>query len=403
MRILLLHLAMRSYVAAEIKSFYVASCKILIKIARIHTLVVISANLMIKRLFSIALLFLTLSCNKEMTPPLVPVQYSEPMEELSDLVESIQIFPLETNHLFVSWQAEVLVDDDKYYVLDKDNIHLYSYNKEGCFTGTIGARGNGPGEYANIYNVQLVDNEVWVYSYPDVTIHHFDLNGKFLGKEKIDYSGQQFYKTSDGLLAFHGYGTPALCKASVKRQNKQTDFCPFKSSVIAFDDPNSVFSENEGVVFIREQLDRTIYSYDRGRMIPWVTFDFGKFNIDEDFYDLDYSASAKYLMESDYCMLTRYQESDGIKFVEWIRPIVRECGYGLYLNGAWMWFMAGKEEQDPFAGAIKLIHDGDLVCLMDPSLFGKVDTCFLQKIKNPDVLASLKETDNYIIVRMKIN
>ncbi len=357
---------------------------------------------MLRRLLSFALLLFPLSCNNENTIPSVPVQFAGPMELLADYIDSIQVIPLETNHLFVGWQADVLCDDDKYYILDKENIHLYCYDNEGTFIATIGARGNGPGEYNNIYNVQIVDDEVLVYSFPDVTINYYNSNGEFLRKEKIDYSGQQFYKISDGLLAFHGYGTPALCKASIRTLYKQKEFCPYNSSVIAFEESNSVFSEDGEGVFIREQLDRTIYRYARKQLEPWISFDFGKYNIDEGFYDLEYSASAEYLMERDYCMLTRYQELDRIKFVEWTRPVVRECGYGLYINGSWIWFEAGKEEIDPFAGAIKMIYDRDFVCLIDPSLLGKMDSCFWRKIMNPENLESVRETDNYLIFRMKI-
>lgn len=347
-------------------------------------------------------LLLLLSCGRENEDALVPVSFAEPMAAAADCIESIRLIPLETNGRFVSWQADVVCGTDRYYVVDKNSSHIYRYAADGAYLGTVGDKGNGPGEYPNIYNVQLAGDRVLVFSAPDATVSTFDADGHFLQKDRIDLAGGQFAEVDEGFLTFHGYGTPASCKASLWKDGKVTDFCPYKSSVIAFEDANPVFTENDGAVYIREQLDRTVYRYSKGRVEPWLSFDFGAYRIDDRFYELDYMASAEYLMGEDYAMLTRYHEADGRRFAEWTRPQVRQSGYGLFLNGSWVWFVAGEEEKDPFAAAIKCLDGSDLVCLVDPSLVGKIDSRLLDKMENPEVLQNIKDTDNHIIVRMHL-
>ena len=357
----------------------------------------------LKRLFSLCCFaFLLLSCGKEEGTASVSVSFAEPMAAAADCIENIRLIPLETNGRFVSWQADVVCGTDRYYVVDKNSCHIYCYGTDGAYLGTVGAKGNGPGEYPNIYNVQLAGERILVFSMPDVTVSTFDADGRFLQKEQVKLAGQQFAEVDEGLLSFHGYGTPDACKASLWQDGNVTDFCPYQSSVIAFEDANPVFTENDGAVFIREQLDKTVYRYSGGKVEPWLSFDFGAYRIEDHFYELDYMASAEYLMEKDYAMLTRYHEADGRRLAEWTRPQARQSGYGLFLNGSWVWFVAGEEEKDPFASAIKCLDGSDLVCLVDPSLVGKIDSRLLDKMENPEVLQNIKDTDNHIIVRMHL-
>ena len=350
----------------------------------------------------LCLLFLLLSCGKEKEDASVPVAFDEPMAAAADCIDSIRLIPLAGSGHYASMTADVVCGPERYYVIDKESTRIDSYAADGAYLGTVGAKGNGPGEYPNIYNVQLAGERFLVFSAPDATVSTFDTDGHFLQKERIELAGLQFAEVEEGFLSFHGYGTQAACKASLWQEGNVTDFCPYRSSVIAFEDVNPVFTENDGAVYIREQLDRTVYRYSGGQVEPWLSFDFGAYRIEDRFYELDYMASAEYLMGEDYAMLTRYYEANGRRLAEWTRPQVRQSGYGLFLNGSWVWFIAGEEEKDPFAAAIKCLDGSDLVCLVDPSLVGKIDSRLLDKLENPEVLQNIKDADNHIIVRIRL-
>ena len=346
-------------------------------------------------------LLLSVACGKqEESVPVVIFQETGETGHLIQQVESIQLIPLENDGHYYGWSSDLLLLDDGFLVVDKDNCQVIRYDSRGKYVNRIGEQGNGPGEYPDIYNVQLSGDNILIFSSPGATSHCFGFGGAYLGKEYMEMGGQQFAVVPEGVLGFNGYGMPEKCKVSLCQNGESKNFYPYSSDIIAFGDFNNVFSFDGGQVFVRDQLDPVIYYYQSGTMKPRISFDFGKYAIEENFYSMDYMASATYLMEKDLCLLSRYMESGTLRLVEVTRPLERRSYYGLYTGGQWVWSDMGVEEKDPFASAIKALDGNALYALVNPALLKQLPPLWHSVLSNPEILDNITEEDNYVVVRM---
>ena len=95
---------------------------------------------------------------------------------------------------------QVNVDDhDCIYVLDWDRRHIKKYDPDGAFLCLIGKKGQGPGEFGNIWT-HCFDQEGNIYA-TDIVNHRvsfFDLNGDYVKQIKIPESIGAVYLLSSG-------------------------------------------------------------------------------------------------------------------------------------------------------------------------------------------------------------
>lgn len=357
--------------------------------------------MMKKSVFILSCLIILFSCQKNEIRTIV---FNEPEDcrALAGHISGVTITPLENDGHYFGWGADLVCAEDGYVVVDKENTQVFHYGPDGRFLNNIGVRGNGPGEYRNICNVQTSNSDVFIFSAPETIINHFNLDGTFRAKRTEKISGMQYRQIDEGLLVYHGYGTPAKCKVTLHSDAGDKKFLPYSSNVTAFDDFNPTMTECGNQIFVRDPLERTVYVYQQGDIEPYLTFDFGKYNIEDSFFDLDYMSSGEYLRTHECYMIARYLHNDEMSLIEINRTTDSAVCYGLLLGGKWIWFNVGALDNDPFAGAIKAIDGKDLVCLVDPSLLIKPDANLGGIITDSSVLSSLKSTDNDVIIRIQI-
>lgn len=338
---------------------------------------------------------------KEVDVPLVLFQETGTISTLHDAVESVQIIRLENNDAVFGSINDVFVVDGDYYIVDNENQRLLRYDSEGRFICEFGRRGRGPGEFNNLLNVQIHKDTVIIYSVPEMTELLYDKNGNYLLTRTEEIHGVQFFHWDNGILAFHGYGT-SNCKLTFWENGKHMDYFPYTTKVVSFLDKRPVFSEDESSVFIRDPFEKTIFRFAQGKMVPWISFDFGPYSIDESFFSMDFMESAEYIMESDICLISRYYETADYRFIEVDRPLEALTYYGVANDDHWIWFNAGIKSEAMLSGRIKAIDGNDLICLVERSLLLKIDTVLRDKLVEPDVLSNIDETGNDVIIRIKL-
>lgn len=347
-------------------------------------------------------LLLAVACREQVVlAPIVEFEEVDNADNLTQQIESIQLVPLENDGHYFGWSADLLLLDNGFLVVDKENCQIIRYDSKGRFLNRIGEQGNGPGEYPDVFNVQLSADKIVVFSSPGVTRHLFDYAGNYLGKEYVESGGQQFAVVPEGVLCFNGYGMPEKCKASLlKRNGETTSFYPYNSEIVAFGDINNVFSFDRNRVFVRDQLEPVVYIYQAGNMQPCVRFNFGKFAFEDNFYSMDYMASATYLMQKDLCLVSRYMESGDVRLVEVTRPLERRSYYGLSVSGKWEWSYMGIEEQDAYASSIKVLDGHSLYALVSPGLVKKIPSDWLNALADSGILDGITEDSNDVVVRI---
>ena len=108
--------------------------------------------------------------------------------KLSDLMESVEIVRLDnsTEEAFGrTWDVEI---SDNYIATGNvaENVKLY-HRKSGKYIGNVGKRGQGPGEYTNIWDITINEEDKRIYLWPNMRdyIYSYDMNGKFIEEETI--------------------------------------------------------------------------------------------------------------------------------------------------------------------------------------------------------------------------
>ena len=108
--------------------------------------------------------------------------------KLTDLMESVEIVQLDssTEEAFGrTWDIEI---SDNYIATGNvaENVKLY-HRKSGKYIGNVGKRGQGPGEYTNIWDITINEEYNRIYLWPNMRdyIYSYDMNGKFIEEETI--------------------------------------------------------------------------------------------------------------------------------------------------------------------------------------------------------------------------
>lgn len=115
---------------------------------------------------------------------------------ISSYFKSVKPIILETseNNLLRSIDA-IQVTDDCVFILDRGYKKLYSFNKAGKFIGQIGNLGDGPGEFSNISDFTIDENNKLIYILDNYKskIHVYKLTGEHISSISI-------LNTVDGLF-----------------------------------------------------------------------------------------------------------------------------------------------------------------------------------------------------------
>ncbi|MBQ9660280.1 MAG: hypothetical protein IJV37_03310 [Bacteroidales bacterium] len=170
------------------------------------------------------------------------------------------------------------------------------------------------------------------------------------------------------------------------------------------------FTELAGRIFMPDAMGEKVYAFKDGKAETWLTLDFGRFTVGEEFFSGDVEAAFR-ILSTRYAQIGAYWENNRMRVVSVVRvekkedsdPLpVREFVYGVFLHGRWNWVNAGDYGETPFAYSFSGLEDDALVCLLDPALLGDLDPDLRAKVSNPEVLEALDEDSNYVIAKLRL-
>ena len=120
------------------------------------------------------------------------VDMDQPVKaSLFDYFRSIELIPLETSHdaLIVS-VSKMIVHQDKYYTLDKNQSIIFVFDKTGKFLFEIGKKGQAAGEHVFIqdFNINPFSNNLEILE-PYGNVHIYDLSGNYIKTKRITFPG----------------------------------------------------------------------------------------------------------------------------------------------------------------------------------------------------------------------
>ena len=112
----------------------------------------------------ISLLCIVCGCGKQ-DNDVVSFREASSLDALIEHSSSVELIPLQTDgeHLLGS-PVLLNVFDGGFVLSDIINNNIYRYSTDGSFLNRIGYEGRGPGEYTNVKSVQIIDQDVLVFS-----------------------------------------------------------------------------------------------------------------------------------------------------------------------------------------------------------------------------------------------
>lgn len=114
------------------------------------------------------------------------------ISKLSEFASSIRYVPLETNEdcLVTAHIRDIYLESNKIFVLDNEPYLKVFDAETGKYLYNIGVKGQGPGELAGLYKVDINPFTKKILLCWGSRIHEFDFEGNFLGKIEIPPIGE---------------------------------------------------------------------------------------------------------------------------------------------------------------------------------------------------------------------
>jgi hypothetical protein len=226
----------------------------------------------------------------------------------SDFFSDIDYIPLESNddHL-IGQITQMLIYQDKIYILDLQQHTVFCFQKDGKFLFEINKKGTGPGEYVELDNISIDHdkNHLLLCNNSINKILVFDLNGNYIQTYKIDCNANVFTYIADGYSAFFGdftanpkyekeQNTPNLLITRLDEDVQKvqyTDlFFPSNINFGATVSPATCFSSYQsGTVTLLEAYNDTIYHLLSNKVERAYYIDFGDMKKGDGFYSLLYN------------------------------------------------------------------------------------------------------------------
>ena len=199
-----------------------------------------------------------------------------PPAKLSELVESVQILPLETSPNCMIGSVGKLYLGEEYIMLStrSGSNDLMLFTTSGKFIRKIGHSGHGPGEYQNIRDISVLESEkeVYVTSGTKGEVIGYNFNGEFI-RDIPGLKGAQESKVISSSQIV--YASLVDFEVRIRDLSSQVthDFIPINPETRSFN-PRFNGDAHTGVFFSAIGRD-TIWQVGLDSLWPVVTFDFG--------------------------------------------------------------------------------------------------------------------------------
>ncbi len=358
------------------------------------------------------LLFLLLSCNNNVDDNnnKIKVDFEAPTENFTQLIESVEYVPLETDSVhFFDFKNRLILEEDRYVIADLSSQKICAYDLYGRFLNTIGRFGNGPGEHSYIISIQKYNDAIYVYSHPDKEIR-YNRDGSFEEKH-ISLLGQDVLKISDGVFYYYSYGIPYPYRAALVRDTSAVEKYLFSDNNSKLFPAENLYpllsSDSAEEAFLIDTYNPNILRYYKGELSDFLCLDFGKYKMPEEFFQFDDPYKAfDFWVSLETAHISSFSKC-GDTYVVIVGGIYSKNGtehYGIYRGGSWYWFLAPDFDGHwgPFTHSFKLIKDDIMYFLIEAAEIKHIPAEIAALALNPEAVANIKDEDNYVITKIKL-
>lgn len=139
----------------------------------------------------------------------IPIKATNAVSVLpySKLIWDIEYIPLSQQEEYLIGKIDKLVvRDDNFYILDKDLTHsVFKYTMQGKQVWAISNRGAGPGEYNEIYDISVSENNLYILPNKQQSILKYDTNGSYVERLYTGIYGTELALSKEDFLLYVDY------------------------------------------------------------------------------------------------------------------------------------------------------------------------------------------------------
>lgn len=206
---------------------------------------------------------------------------------LDTVIDSYSFIPLETTENSIVGRIEkILVCQDCFCILDRDNNNIFLFEFDGKFRCSLGEKGHGPGEHVDAWNVAYDKDrqEVVLLDLAGRKLMHYDLKGHLKRTEPMYYLYTDFEYQKDKMFIYTGTSYNEfsdildLYQLIIAERNQKPQIRTFKTS----ENVRNMFSygarlkKSGDEVIYDDLLSDTLWSISTGNLSPLIAVRFNK-------------------------------------------------------------------------------------------------------------------------------
>ena len=309
-------------------------------------------------------------CPESLDP--IPFKAASSMKSFSEAISSVKLIPIRCGQgPMLGSRLELIHLSGDYILCDMENSIISRYDTCGIFLNTIAERRNDPENVISLADatVQAVNDSVVVIT-GDGSVFYLNAEGSLLRKSRIIEPGLQSTIHNGGVLAYYGYTRAPGHRLSFLKDGEVKNFLPSQHKALPLLSSIPLMSRHGNRAFLIDSFNNTIYSFDGGDLIPYLSIDFGEYALASDYYNAPTpEEGAKILLGSSFAYPRRYIESDAVRLIE---VVVQErpkafLVYGMDIGGKWIWFGEGKDlGNNFFEDSPRILEGKKLIALIAP-------------------------------------
>jgi len=362
--------------------------------------------------FLIVLSLLLFGCGGEKDESaLVVFERTDTVAPFVESVDHIELIPLESEGVpSVGVRSMFHLDGTGFLVMDSQAPRVFRFGADGSFLNVIVQEEVCLESCDYPYNVQVLDDEVTVFSLEG--IRSFGKDGRLLREgPQMEYAGQSWI-VPEGILRVYGYGVGPERAALTRPDGTREIFLPTDAKLISLTPGAPVFSTWDGTTYFIDSYSPVVQSYREGAVTEALSFDFGAYRIPDKAFQLEDAYTAmEYILAlpGGFALLRRYLRNDRYQFVDVVlnRDLSVEFCYGFNHGGDWKWFSLGNGDASPFAdsqmdldgNALYFLLRSDALAAEGHGLDGDLEP-LRALISNPEVLEGIRPDDNPVVARI---
>jgi hypothetical protein len=275
-----------------------------------------------KRLTACILFFFVWACSVDKT-----MEYHQviSLDDVKNEIEfeDIRFIKLETNpDILLGNDIFLKISEDKIFILDKDYQKcVLCYSNVGIFLSKIGKKGKGPGEYIEIRDFIIKNDEVEILSGAGAssTISKYNIEGQFLGKTDISYAAFSFENISDDYYAIGTGYNKSIHKNRiyiVDKNGKEVEKLLPNQTDIKIPVVENTFTKFGSKIYYRESFNNQVYSVEDFQLTVNYELNFGKYSIPEKFYKSDILKGFEMINKNGFSNIFQYLDNQRYAFFE---------------------------------------------------------------------------------------